>query len=595
MGWPLRKTKKNRRKKLINLDSQQEIQQKKQTKCCFKNMSETTFRPDQTSIQCQSPAADVATVIPHLIVDIESDNINVHILALKQLLNIILDNRENKDLALKYNLYPILNKFTGNTVKNEEFVLSTTILHIIGIRNSTDDQSILAGIATESMILNIFTSDEKQSNAASNALEGLIEENEIIRNALLTNGFLLKVQQTFTNKSSSSSSSSQTSNATPNYLISGLLDIILKLLATVGDLQPIAILIPLLNEMKSSGEKNIKKKSMNILSILITNGINSPSSEPSKEKESKIQQLEESNRLKDEQLRQNVQLIRTAEERAHVNEQYKIQAEEQLRAQQEQTRASEERARLSEQQKLQVQEQLRTKEADNQRLQNEINQLRQTQAPSSATHSIQLIQAVVDRNAIIEDNKSELENPDPTGQGVRFERIQDLNRKAVALRCDRLSVSLNNVIKDGIHRIEVRFEKCNNVEYSYGAVGIVKAGYKIPYPSFPCNSEQRMTVIQSMLEYYGYFGQVLFKFSYESGNVKFSDGQLIAMELNADVGTLHFFVDGIQQPVFVRGIKEAVKFYFHIYFQGSSFSIVSVKKLPIPIAKTLLNEKVIQW
>ncbi|KAA6341433.1 MAG: hypothetical protein EZS28_052461, partial [Streblomastix strix] len=34
-------------------------------------------------------------------------------------------------------------------------------------------------------------------------------------------------------------------------------------------------------------------------SILIANGINSPSSEASIEKESKIQQLEESNRLKD--------------------------------------------------------------------------------------------------------------------------------------------------------------------------------------------------------------------------------------------------------------------------------------------------------
>ncbi|KAA6361610.1 MAG: hypothetical protein EZS28_042863, partial [Streblomastix strix] len=367
-------------------------------------MQETTFRPNEASQFGQSPAADVATTIPNLILDLESDNSSAYVPALRQLLEIVLDNHQNKDLALKYKLYPILNKFAGNIVKNEEYVLSTTILHVIGVRNSTDDKTILAGAVTESMILNIFTSDEKQSKAASNCLEGLIEENEIIRNALLTNGFLLKVQQTFTNKSSSSSSSSQTSNQAPNYLISGILDIILKLLATADDLQPISILIPLLNEMKTAGEKNIKKKSMNILSILIANGINSPSSEPSKEKESKIQQLEESNRLKDEQLRQKDERIRTAEERAHINEQQKIQADEQLRqkdeqlrAQQEQTRASNEKARLSEQQKLQIQEQLRTKDADNQH------------------------------------NKSELENPDPTGQGVRLERIQDLNRKAVAL------------------------------------------------------------------------------------------------------------------------------------------------------------------
>ncbi|KAA6370276.1 MAG: hypothetical protein EZS28_034196 [Streblomastix strix] len=189
-----------------------------------------------------------------------------------------------------------------------------------------------------------------------------------------------------------------------------------------------------------------------------------------------------------------------------------------------------------------------------------------------------------------QDNKSELENPDPTGQGVRIERIQDLNRKAVALKQENLSVSLNKVIKDGIHRIEVRFEKCKQNGFSAGSVGTVKAGYKIPYP---CDSNDKPHR-QSMLEYFG-DGGIFIKGSGTSGNVQFSDGKLIAMELNADVGTLHFFVDGKQQPMFVRGIKEAVKFYVYIKLQDSSFSIVSVKKLPVPTAKTLPNEKAVQW
>jgi hypothetical protein len=33
------------------------------------------------------------------------------------------------------------------------------------------------------------------------------------------------------------------------------------------------------------------------------------------------------------------------------------------------------------------------------------------------------------------------------------------------------------------------------------------------------------------------------------------------MELNMDAGTLHFFKDGVQQPVFVHGINEPVKFW----------------------------------
>ncbi|KAA6359060.1 MAG: hypothetical protein EZS28_045413 [Streblomastix strix] len=90
------------------------------------------------------------------------------------------------------------------------------------------------------------------------------------------------------------------------------------------------------------------------------------------------------------------------------------------------------------------------------------------------------------------------------------------------------------------------------------------------------------------------YGKVYFKGTGTPGNVQFSDGQLIAMELNADVGTLHFFVDGIQQPVFVRGVNEPVKFWFFIYPKDSSFSIESVKKLAVPTTKALPNEKAMQ-
>ncbi|KAA6368623.1 MAG: hypothetical protein EZS28_035850 [Streblomastix strix] len=55
-------------------------------------MQETTFRPDEAAQFGQSPAADVATTIPHLILDLESDNTNAYVPALRQLLEIILDS-----------------------------------------------------------------------------------------------------------------------------------------------------------------------------------------------------------------------------------------------------------------------------------------------------------------------------------------------------------------------------------------------------------------------------------------------------------------------------------------------------------------------
>ncbi|KAA6376057.1 MAG: hypothetical protein EZS28_028417 [Streblomastix strix] len=107
-------------------------------------MEETTFRPDQTSLFGTTSGADIQTIIPRLTQDLESDVTNLHIPALRQLLEIILDNRENKDLASKYKFMPLLNKFVGNVEENEEYVLSTTILHVIGVRNGSDDKMILA-------------------------------------------------------------------------------------------------------------------------------------------------------------------------------------------------------------------------------------------------------------------------------------------------------------------------------------------------------------------------------------------------------------------------------------------------------------------
>ncbi|KAA6355473.1 MAG: hypothetical protein EZS28_049000 [Streblomastix strix] len=159
----------------------------------------------------------------------------------------------------------------------------------------------------------------------------------------------------------------------------------------------------------------------------------------------------------------------------------------------------------------------------------------------------------------IENALYELDNPDQTCKGVRLELANGLLRKAVALQDNKpCSVSLNKVLRDIIHKIEVRFDKCNSLfGYMNGVVGILKANYQIPYPCAPGGYPHN----KNMLNYDGSIGGVFFKGNGTLGNVQFKDGQLIAMKLNADVGTLHFFVDGIQQPVFVSGINEAVKFY----------------------------------
>lgn len=59
-------------------------------------------------------------------------------------------------------------------------------------------------------------------------------------------------------------------------------------------------------------------------------------------------------------------------------------------------------------------------------------------------------------------------------------------RKVIALKDNYLCISLNKVIIEGIHRIEVIFDKCyNKISNANAAVGIMKTDYQIPYPCNP--------------------------------------------------------------------------------------------------------------
>ncbi|KAA6362677.1 MAG: hypothetical protein EZS28_041796, partial [Streblomastix strix] len=208
-------------------------------------------------------------------------------------------------------------------------VLSTLILHLIGARDGSNDKIILSGAAIEPFIQMINSPEEQISKAGSKSLENLIAESKEIKNSLLTTGFiqtikyilsnsiripdesLVSKQQpenaatssllTFSeilpeilNQSSypyqhdfiissqpSSSSSQQLIQAQhhkqeipqSNHIKSCLLDILLKLVTTSEDLNPLQVLIPILEELKTNGEIEIKNKARKILTQLIGEGI----------------------------------------------------------------------------------------------------------------------------------------------------------------------------------------------------------------------------------------------------------------------------------------------------------------------------------
>ncbi|KAA6359536.1 MAG: hypothetical protein EZS28_044937, partial [Streblomastix strix] len=130
-------------------------------------MEKSTYRPDITATFGQETISDVSTIIPQLVQDLESENSNLHVPALRRLLDIILDHPGNKELILQNKIISVMNKFAEKINQNVEYALSTTILHLIGVRGIIDDKAILAGAATEPLIRMIHQSDEKISRCGS--------------------------------------------------------------------------------------------------------------------------------------------------------------------------------------------------------------------------------------------------------------------------------------------------------------------------------------------------------------------------------------------------------------------------------------------
>ncbi|KAA6355056.1 MAG: hypothetical protein EZS28_049417 [Streblomastix strix] len=88
---------------------------------------------------------------------------------------------------------------------------------------------------------------------------------------------------------------------------------------------------------------------------------------------------------------------------------------------------------------------------------------------------------------------------------------------------------------------------------------------------------------------------VLYKGSYTPGNEMFQNNQIVRLEFDSEKGTLTFFLDEVQQPVYFSGIKEKVRFIIYMKKIGSSCIIRSLNKLVAPTVKQLEEEKEIKW
>ncbi|KAA6378899.1 MAG: hypothetical protein EZS28_025575, partial [Streblomastix strix] len=378
---------------------------------------------------------------------------------------------------------PLLNKFARKIEKNEEFVLSTTIQHVIGVRNGSDDKMILAGAATESIIQTIFSPDEQISKAGSKALGDLIEENTEIRKSLLTTGFIQIVQQELPSEvlthsiqsSSSSSSSLQKETNVPNHIRNNLLDLLLKLAGSAEDLQPLSILIPILERIKTDGELELKNKAKRILALITSEGISSLSD--TKEKDEKIHQLEEENKRKDYELNRNDEVNKKMKE-----ENKKLKDENQKFKEQ-----------IQNEKDKQIQKE---KEAEEQKR-------KQNEKPIIA-----------------------ILNPDP----AKIDVI---------------------VLENGVWSLEAQY---SNLTRCGVVIGIVRNSHNITSNEHPVHSSNRehMAIIGNKK----WSNDVYYKGIQTSGNQGFDNNEIVRLEFDSEKGTLTFFLNDVQQPVYISGIKE---------------------------------------
>ncbi|KAA6375318.1 MAG: hypothetical protein EZS28_029155 [Streblomastix strix] len=163
-----------------------------------------------------------------------------------------------------------------------------------------------------------------------------------------------------------------------------------------------------------------------------------------------------------------------------------------------------------------------------------------------------------------------------------FKIIETLNYPISIINNDPQEIVFSDI--DGImKKISKKNDKWTTVSLTQileNAIGIVRDTYNIPANAHPYDDPHCQHMVSyGMRGYYNRNGAVNYKGNGTEGNILYKDNQKIKAEFDSEKGTVIFSVDGVQQPVYVRGINEKVRFF----------------KLIAPTTKHVANEIAVQW
>ncbi|KAA6376274.1 MAG: hypothetical protein EZS28_028199 [Streblomastix strix] len=152
---------------------------------------------------------------------------------------------------------------------------------------------------------------------------------------------------------------------------------------------------------------------------------------------------------------------------------------------------------------------------------------------------------------------------------------------------DLCTIAIEPIISEGIVRIEVVFENSG----VYRNIGFADASCSFAAGRVPWVDGNRQKTVR-------YQGNKDFNhITYSEGNQEYVDRQRIAVEV--DMTTVPrratFFVDDVEQPNFVIGIPEAIRFWAYTTNPSSSFTVTKFERLIQSTAKGVEGSKALEW
>ncbi|KAA6366622.1 MAG: hypothetical protein EZS28_037851, partial [Streblomastix strix] len=182
-----------------------------------------------------------------------------------------------------------------------------------------------------------------------------------------------------------------------------------------------------------------------------------------------------------------------------------------------------------------------------------------------------------------------IHNPDP--RDIELSDVDATTMRICKKQTKYNTVSLTQVLEDGIWQLETEF---NNSHNACAGIGIVRDSYNILADTGPGYSPHT----QNMAVFVGKgwdTPMIFYKGKSNCGMSGFGDNQILRLEFDSEKGTLFLFVDNIQQELYISGIKEKVRFIIYMWYAGSQCTIRSLKKLSAPTSGHVANEKSVEW